>query len=209
MAKIIRVDGSIEEIKPEGQVFDMPELYRAINTEVVENLNLGHNHVMLVCEEGKMRDLARNDIATDIFRGFVVTRTLDNVDYIRGDVVLCRWEEFYEADIVLGRPNDPVKSFTLHRPMRSSRTFNYSVSLDEDNTVWAKMFVKCEGCSKNFIMRAPESEFLEWSKGTYIHEALARLSVNERDLLMSGICPFCLDYKDATIEEAHDEDHKA
>ncbi len=43
------------------------------------------------------------------------------------------------------------------------------------------------------ILDATDEEFAAWDSGVLIQDAMPRLSVNDREMLISGCCPKCWD----------------
>ncbi len=90
MAKLIRESGQIIDIQPlNGVSFKLEEAQKYVNG-LVEVIDLGNGKIFLINEDGKFL-CERNNEATKIAlkRGAIF-----HWDYIAGDVVLCKDEEF-------------------------------------------------------------------------------------------------------------------
>jgi hypothetical protein len=55
----------------------------------------------------------------------------------------------------------------------------------------ATIFVKCPHCHEMNEVAASVDGFRRWQEGEYIQDALPELSCDEREMLISGICPDC------------------
>lgn len=67
-AYVIDVDGKITEIAPQnGSDFQLEELYSIIECNLIETVYLGHSHVMIVDEEGKINDKPFNAKASILY----------------------------------------------------------------------------------------------------------------------------------------------
>lgn len=64
--------------------------------------------------------------------------------------------------------------------------------------------VRCPLCGKTFTVTMPMDGFVKWQGGMLIQEALPMLSNDERELLISGICPSCWE---ETFSSNEDEDY--
>jgi len=53
--------------------------------------------------------------------------------------------------------------------------------------------VSCNFCGDVSILDATDEEFAAWDSGMLIQDAMPRLSVNDREMLISGCCPKCWD----------------
>ena len=51
----------------------------------------------------------------------------------------------------------------------------------------------CPYCGTISKVAVPESGLRQWKSGTRIQDALPMLSADEREILMSGVCPKCWD----------------
>src|SRR5947207_11732761 len=112
MAKIIRADGSTQEIRPEnGTNFRLKEAQEIVGG-TVEVIDLPDGNIMIANDESKILDLPRNEQATRLAnfptvgernmeiaerraRGeFIIDATDGEEDYVAGDVLVCKDEEF-------------------------------------------------------------------------------------------------------------------
>jgi hypothetical protein len=57
----------------------------------------------------------------------------------------------------------------------------------------ATICVECPSCNKVSEVIAPVDGFRRWQAGEFIQDALPELSAEEREILISGICPECWD----------------
>lgn len=88
MATIYKTSGECIEIAPKnGSDFSLSEL-QSIVSGYIEIINLFDGRIMVVNEEGKLKGLAINHVATRIFNEAFPT-TLDVV----GDVLVCANDE--------------------------------------------------------------------------------------------------------------------
>ena len=55
----------------------------------------------------------------------------------------------------------------------------------------ATIFVKCPHCHDFSEVVAPLEGFRRWQAGQFIQDALPELSCDDREILISGICPDC------------------
>lgn len=53
--------------------------------------------------------------------------------------------------------------------------------------------IVCPFCGKTSYVVVPEKGFQDWQAGALIQDAMPELSADERELLISGICPECWD----------------
>lgn len=53
--------------------------------------------------------------------------------------------------------------------------------------------VECPLCGRLTELDVPNSGFLAWQDGSRIQDALPMLTADEREVLMTGICPACWD----------------
>ena len=58
------------------------------------------------------------------------------------------------------------------------------------DVIWT---VTCPFCGESEILTLPLEGFLDWRNGTPVQEAFPDLSVDDRERLISGICPDCWD----------------
>lgn len=112
MAKIIKTDGTTQEVQPaNGVSFTLKEA-QAIVGGLVEVVDLPNGDIMLINEESKLIGLEKNEEATKLAElptpeerreymrimeklGYTVIDATDGgEDYIAGDVLICLNEEF-------------------------------------------------------------------------------------------------------------------
>ena len=51
----------------------------------------------------------------------------------------------------------------------------------------------CPFCGKEHAVEVSAADFWEWNDGALVQDAFPYLSANEREILISGICPTCWD----------------
>lgn len=85
---IIYEDGKTEEVFPEdNNTFTLQELYKLLDCDMIQTLNLGNNKIMIVDEEGKLkRNQIFNEKATEML-GY-------RHDFIVGKVLICPIQYF-------------------------------------------------------------------------------------------------------------------
>lgn len=84
MAKLYKVDGSVEDLVPEnGKFFSLKEMQAAVGG-LIEVVQLDEGRTLVVNEEGKMLGLPPNEKATGM-----ALRHLFDGDWIAGNAVLC------------------------------------------------------------------------------------------------------------------------
>jgi hypothetical protein len=83
-SKWIKANGQTEFVVPEnGTDFELKELQKFVGG-YIEIVGLpGTNNIIVLNEEGKIKDLPRNPEATEIWRKY------NHRDYIAGNVLLC------------------------------------------------------------------------------------------------------------------------
>lgn len=86
MAKWIKADGTLLEVHPKnkGQEFTLDELKSYVGGWI-ECIFLNQRQVMVINEEGKLRGLPYNTMATEAYR--LVFQPTD--EFIVGDALLC------------------------------------------------------------------------------------------------------------------------
>lgn len=86
MAKWIKADGSVKDVTPKqkGGRFTLEELKNFVGGWI-ECINISPTQVMVINEEGKLKNLPFNLTATEIFR--LAFQPTD--DFIVGDALLC------------------------------------------------------------------------------------------------------------------------
>lgn len=67
-----------------GSSFTLEELYNLIDCETIEVINLTDDFILIIDEEGKLKDKYVNNFATDI-----AIESLQEGDYIAGNAVFC------------------------------------------------------------------------------------------------------------------------
>lgn len=53
--------------------------------------------------------------------------------------------------------------------------------------------ITCPVCGEKHLIFANVEDFLSWDEGALVQDAFPYLSPNEREMLISGICPDCWD----------------
>ena len=59
----------------------------------------------------------------------------------------------------------------------------------------------CPYCGTISKVAVPESGLRQWKSGTRIQDALPMLTTDEREILMSGVCPKCWDEVFGEVDE--------
>jgi hypothetical protein len=57
----------------------------------------------------------------------------------------------------------------------------------------AKISLNCVSCQTPHNLTVPAQNYMDWRNGTYIQNALSMLNKDDREMLVSGICPECWD----------------
>jgi len=65
----------------------------------------------------------------------------------------------------------------------------------------------CPFCGKANFIEVNEADYLDWSDGKLAQDAFPYLSADEREMLISGICPTCWDSMFGSDEEPDPDDH--
>lgn len=65
----------------------------------------------------------------------------------------------------------------------------------------------CPFCGHANFVEVNEDDYLDWSDGTLAQVAFPYLSADEREMLISGICPKCWDSMFGSDEEPDPDDH--
>jgi hypothetical protein len=91
MATLILEDGSAKDMRPADlkQGFTLPELYAALQCDVVEAVRLKNGRILVIDENGKLVGRPVNELATMLARGVLQTH-----DVIVGPALLCSRLEF-------------------------------------------------------------------------------------------------------------------
>lgn len=91
MAKLYKSNGEILDVEPKnGKKFQLEELYRMLDCELVEVVFLRNEMLMLIDEEGKLTKSDINPWATMVLHS---SRRL-NWDFIVGDALVCPAAQF-------------------------------------------------------------------------------------------------------------------
>ena len=64
----------------------------------------------------------------------------------------------------------------------------------------------CPICNRTNEITVKEADFILWSAGTLVQDAFPYLSADEREMLISGICPDCWENLFSEEEEEEDEE---
>lgn len=66
----------------------------------------------------------------------------------------------------------------------------------------------CPFCGKTHYIEVKAKDYLAWQNGELVQDAFPYLSADEREMLISGICPSCWDgmFPEDEDEEDYDED---
>ena len=64
----------------------------------------------------------------------------------------------------------------------------------------------CPFCGKAHEIEVNEIDYLDWQDGEFAQNAFPYLDANEREMLISGICPDCWDKMFGQEEEDEDPD---
>lgn len=62
---------------------------------------------------------------------------------------------------------------------------------DGESVAVVKISRTCIKCASERIIEAPVKGLAEWSHGGLIQDAMPDLSAEDREMLISGICPSC------------------
>lgn len=90
MARIIKATGELEKIEPGNHSdFQLEELQKIVGG-YIEIINLFNGKILVVNEEGKLKGLEQNEIATTIAHD---ADAIADWDCIVGDVLYCLSEE--------------------------------------------------------------------------------------------------------------------
>ena len=82
--EIYKVDGTIEKVTTDADNVTLEELYKAIDTDIVEVCYLAENMLFILDENGKLKGSKMNEKATKLF--YEKTKRYD--DCIVGNAVL-------------------------------------------------------------------------------------------------------------------------
>lgn len=90
MAKLIKASGETKEIAPSNNVrFELEEAQSFVRG-YIQIIPIGNNEVMVLDEEGKLKDKPFNEAATLLAKS---KKAIFSADFIVGDVILCKDEE--------------------------------------------------------------------------------------------------------------------
>ena len=64
----------------------------------------------------------------------------------------------------------------------------------------------CPFCGKGHEVEVNEIDYLDWKDGALAQEAFPYLSAEDREMLISGICPDCWDYMFGVEEDEYTGD---
>ena len=66
----------------------------------------------------------------------------------------------------------------------------------------------CPLCGHSHVVEVNEADCLAWKGGATVQDAFPYLSADEREMLVSGICPSCWDklFEDPEADEEDEED---
>lgn len=95
MAKLIKTDGTIQEVKPNnGKFFSYEELKEFVEG-MVEMVPLPNGKVIIVNEEGKLNGLLKNEKATEVWKQEypIEKYPLNNDELIVGNALLAEEKE--------------------------------------------------------------------------------------------------------------------
>lgn len=66
------------------------------------------------------------------------------------------------------------------------------------------VITRCPFCGRANEIEVNEIDYFDWDDGVKAQDAFPYLSDNEREMLISGICPTCWDSWVSTIKEEND-----
>ena len=66
----------------------------------------------------------------------------------------------------------------------------HSVTINETIVV---VDIACLKCKTNHTIVLPKEPYIKWQTGTHIQEVFPEISLDTRELLISGICGSCFD----------------
>jgi len=64
----------------------------------------------------------------------------------------------------------------------------------------------CPMCGDTKVLSLPEAGYKAWQNGTMIQRALPELSADDRERLISGICPTCWDKMFSVPDDDEDDE---
>lgn len=86
-AIVIYPDGTEKEISPEKKKFSLEELYKIIGCDLVERCNAKDGRVIIVDEEGLLKELEYNSKATELMAEHYLSNMFCG---LRGIAVVCK-----------------------------------------------------------------------------------------------------------------------
>lgn len=66
---------------------------------------------------------------------------------------------------------------------------------------------RCPFCGRGNEVEVNEADYWDWDDGMLAQDAFPYLSADEREMLISGICPTCWDKMFGSDEEPDPDDH--
>lgn len=72
--------------------------------------------------------------------------------------------------------------------------------MPSDKNTYLVVETFCTVCGEKSTLSVLEDEYDDWKSGTLIQKAIPSLNPNEREKLISGTCPECLDEMFKEIE---------
>ena len=66
-----------------------------------------------------------------------------------------------------------------------------------------EVVTRCPMCGRANFIAVNENDYFDWDDGAHAQDAFPYLNDNEREMLISGICPDCWD---AMVEELEEEE---
>lgn len=74
------------------------------------------------------------------------------------------------------------------------------------NNYEVTIVTRCPFCGRANEVEVNEMDYLDWQDGVLVQDAFPYLSANEREMLISGICPTCWDSTFGGEGDDHFED---
>lgn len=65
------------------------------------------------------------------------------------------------------------------------------VKIHADDIATVRLEITCPLCSGQTILSVPKTDLVAWVDGAYVQDAFPGLSPDDRERLISGICPPC------------------
>ena len=75
----------------------------------------------------------------------------------------------------------------------NARNYLYVGCIERKGLEQIQLEVTCKSCHKTFKIFVDPEGYKKWRTNTLIQKALPDLSVQERELLVSGLCSSCFD----------------